>query len=238
MNESNRFFRSSSLLALCFMCTVSDGHAGAVQFSDGIAGPGLYNIGVTSFAERRFKTILKQQYDFSCGSAALASLLSFHYEDTVGELEVFADMWEHGDQQKIQKQGFSLLDMKRYLERRGYKADGYKFGLERLVQTKVPAITIINNKGYLHFVIIKGANSATVLLGDPAVGLKRVDLQTFREVWENRILFLIRDKKNIAGNYFNNEKEWFLSPKAPLGMAVDNGSLASFNLMQPGRFDF
>ncbi len=238
MNESRVFFRSSLLLALCLMSTVSDGYAGAVQFSDGMAGPGFYNIKITSYAERRFKTILKQRYDFSCGSAALASLLSFHYEDTVGELEVFGDMWEHGDQQKIQKQGFSLLDMKQYLERRGYRADGYKIGLEELAQAKVPAITIVNNNGYLHFVIIKGADRSSVLLGDPAAGLKRVDLQTFRELWENRILFVIRNKKNLAEKYFNNEEEWRLSPKAPLGVAVDNGSLASFNLLQPGRFDF
>lgn len=238
MSESTGLFRSSLLLVLCVMSTASEVRAGSVQFFDGVAGPGFYNIGITSYAERRFKTILKQQYDFSCGSAALASLLSFHYEDTVGELEVFGDMWEHGDQQRIQKQGFSLLDMKQYLERRGYKADGYKIGLEQLAQAKVPAITIINNKGYLHFVIIKGTNDSAVLLGDPAMGLKRVDLQTFRELWDNRILFVIRNKKNIAGKYFNSGEEWALSPKAPLGMAVDNGSLASFNLLQPGKYDF
>lgn len=165
-------------------------------------------------------------------------MLSFHYEDTVGELEVFGDMWEHGDQQKIQKQGFSLLDMKQYLERRGYKADGFKIALSQLEKAKVPAITIINNNGYLHFVIIKGVNDSAVLLGDPALGLKRVDLQKFTELWENRVLFVIRNKKNIAGKYFNNDDEWSLSPKAPLGIAVDNGSLASFNLLQPGRYDF
>jgi len=238
MNENNGLFRSNFLLALCLMSAVPDIRAGTVQFSDGVAGPGLYNVGITSYAERRFKTILKQQYDFSCGSAALASLLSFHYEDEVGELEVFGDMWEHGDQERIRKQGFSLLDMKQYLERRGYKADGYKIDLEELVQADIPAITIINNKGYLHFVIIKGASDSTVLLGDPAAGLKRVDIRTFRELWENRILFVVRNKKNIAGKYFNNDEEWLLSPKAPLGMAVDSGSLASFNLLQPGRYDF
>jgi predicted double-glycine peptidase len=238
MNENARFFRSSLLFVLCLTSMVPDVSAGTVQFSDGVAGPGFYNIGITSFAERRFKTILKQKYDFSCGSAALASLLSFHYEDTVGELEVFGDMWEHGDQQKIQKQGFSLLDMKQYLERRGYRADGFKIGLSQLVRAQVPAITIINNRGYLHFVIIKGVNDFSVLLGDPATGLKRMDLETFMAVWERRILFVIRNKANIAGKYFNNDKEWLLSPKAPLGTAVDNASLASFNLLQPGRYDF
>lgn len=238
MNGSSGFVSSCLLVVLCLVSTVSGVRAGTVQLSDGAAGSGYYSIGVTSFAERRFKTILKQQYDFSCGSAALATLLAFHYEDTVGELEVFGDMWDHGDQERIQKQGFSLLDMKLYLERRGYKADGFKIGLEELAAKKVPAITIINNKGYLHFVVIKGLEESSVLLGDPALGLKRVDLQEFEAAWNNRILFVIRSKKNIASRYFNSVDEWSLTPKAPLGMGVDNGSLATFNLMRPGRYDF
>src|SRR5688572_13992262 len=106
MNGSTGFLSSCLLVALCLVSTVSGVRAGTVEFLDGPAGQGYYSIGVMSFAERRFKTILKQQYDFSCGSAALASLLAFHYEDTVGELEVFGDMWDHGDQERIKTQGF------------------------------------------------------------------------------------------------------------------------------------
>jgi predicted double-glycine peptidase len=225
-------------IGILMASTAWDSRAGSVALTDGSAGPGLLNIPITSFVERRFKTVLRQQYDFSCGSAALASLLSFHYRDDVGELEVFADMWEHGEREKIQKQGFSMLDMKNYLARRGYKADGFKIGLEQLAAARVPALTIINNKGYLHFIIIKGLSQSSALIGDPALGVKTIDLETFRELWENRILFVIRDKQDIAATHFNDEGEWLLSPKAPLGTAVDNGSLADFNLLQPGRWDF
>lgn len=77
-----------------------------------------------------------------------------------------------------------------------------------------------------------------MLLGDPALGLKRVGLQEFEAAWNNRILFVIRNKKNIANRHFNNVDEWSLTPKAPLATGVDNGSLATFNLMRPGRYDF
>ncbi|RYF14189.1 MAG: peptidase C39, partial [Oxalobacteraceae bacterium] len=36
---------------------------------------------VTSLIGRRFETVVRQQYDFSCGSAALATLLRYHYDD-------------------------------------------------------------------------------------------------------------------------------------------------------------
>jgi predicted double-glycine peptidase len=211
-------------------------HAGSLNFN-GVAGAGNYDVGVTTFAERRFKTIYKQQYDFSCGSAALASLLTYHYDDTVDEQSVFTDMYQNGDQQKIQKQGFSLLDIKLYLERRGYRSDGFKINLDQLINANVPALTIINNNGYLHFIIIKGVNSEEVLVGDPALGVKVVPRDEFEAMWDHRILFLIHGKKDIAAKHFQDQQEWALRVKAPLGSAVDRASLGLFNMLQRGRWD-
>lgn len=211
-------------------------NAGSLNFN-GIAGGGNYNVSVTSFAERRFKTVYKQQFDFSCGSAALASLLTYHYEDEVDEKTVFIDMYQNGNQQKIQQQGFSLLDMKLYLERHGYRSDGFKINLDQLIAAGVPAITIINNKGYLHFVIIKGLDNREVLVGDPAMGVKVIQRNKFEEMWGNRILFLIHDKQDIAGSHFSNQDEWALRIKAPLGLAIDRSSLGAFNILRKGPWD-
>ncbi|WP_258075961.1 C39 family peptidase [Methylobacter tundripaludum] len=212
-------------------------NAGDINFN-GVAGAGNYDVPVTSFLERRFKTVYKQQYDFSCGSATLASLLTYHYDDAVDEQSVFVDMYQNGDRQKIQKQGFSLLDIKLYLERRGYRSDGFKIKLDQLVTANVPAITIINNNGYLHFVIIKGVSDQEVLVGDPAVGVKAIPRDEFEEMWGNRILFLIHDKQDVAAKHFQDQQEWALRVKAPLGSAADRASLGAFNMLQPGRWDF
>lgn len=228
-----RFFAKCVLFMLPTFCSNAD----SLNFN-GIAGAGNYNVPVTSFLERRFKTVYKQQYDFSCGSATLASLLTYHYDDVVNEQSVFADMYQNGDQQKIQQQGFSLLDIKLYLERRGYRSDGFKIKLDQLITANVPAITIINNNGYLHFVIIKGLNDLEVLVGDPAVGIKIIPRDEFEAMWDNRILFLIHDKQDVAARHFQDQKEWVLQVKAPLGSAVDRASLGQFNMLQPGRWDF
>ncbi|TAK61268.1 C39 family peptidase [Methylobacter sp.] len=228
-----RFFVKCILLMLFTFCS----DAGSINFN-GIAGAGNYNVPTTSFLERRFKTVYKQQYDFSCGSATLASLLTYHYDDTVDEQSVFTDMYQNGDQQKIQKQGFSLLDIKLYLERRGYRSDGFKIKLDQLITANVPAITIINNNGYMHFIIIKGLNDQEVLVGDPAVGVKVMPRDEFEAMWENRLLFLIHDKQDVASRHFQDQQEWELRVKAPLGSAVDRASLGQFNMLQPGRWDF
>jgi len=228
-----RFFVKCVLLMLPTLCS----NAGDINFN-GVAGAGNYDVPVTSFLERRFKTVYKQQYDFSCGSATLASLLTYHYDDMVDEQSVFVDMYQNGDRQKIQKQGFSLLDIKLYLERRGYRSDGFKIKLDQLVTANVPAITIVNNNGYMHFVIIKGVSDQEVLVGDPAVGIKVIPRDEFEEMWGNRILFLIHDKQDVAAKHFQDQQEWALRVKAPLGSAADRASLGAFNMLQPGRWDF
>jgi len=203
-----------------------------------LPGGSSFSIKVSSITEQRFKTIYKQKYDFSCGSAALASLLSFHYDDVIDELGVFQNMFNHGSQEKIQLHGFSLLDMKRYLSRRGYRSDGFRISLEQLAAAKIPAITIINNKGYRHFVIIKGSNEKEVLVGDPMLGLQTIDKEKFEKMWEKQIIFVIQDKKDIASSYYQDNTEWNLRVKAQLGLAVDHSSLGLFNLLQPSGIDF
>ncbi|CAG0977801.1 partial Lactococcin-G-processing and transport ATP-binding protein LagD, partial [Anaerolineae bacterium] len=182
-------------------------------------------------------TVIKQQYDFSCGSAALATLLAYHYEDKVSEQDVFKDMFDKGNQEKIRREGFSLLDIKNYLIARGYRADGFRTSLDKLGSIGVPAIVLINHNGYRHFVVVKGMSEREVLLGDPAAGLKRMARADFEPMW-NGILFLIRNKKDVAQSTFNRSGEWSTHGKAPLGMAMANSDLARVTFLLPGRNDF
>ena len=119
--------------------------------------------------QRAFRRTWHQQFDFSCGSAALATLLTFHYDAPIDETSVFKAMFAVGDQPQIRAKGFSLLDMKKFLESRGYKADGVRSSLDTLISVGVPAIALISDHGYRHFVVVKGADHDRVLLGDPAL---------------------------------------------------------------------
>src|SRR6476620_10850456 len=74
-----------------------------------IAGGARFNIPVHSLKELKFISTTRQQYDFSCGSAALATLLTHHYGYPVSEQQAFAEMFLGGDQRRIRQEGFSLL---------------------------------------------------------------------------------------------------------------------------------
>ncbi|MDA8165697.1 MAG: C39 family peptidase [Desulfobacteraceae bacterium] len=202
-----------------------------------IDGGGTFNVPVVSFTEARFRYVVKQQYDFSCGSAALASLLTYHYARPTKEQEVFKVMWEHGDQQKIQKEGFSLLDMKNYLASIGYDAGGFRISLDKLRELRVPAIALVNLKGYLHFVVLSGVSDRHVLVSDPAVGLRELPRAAFEQM-HNGIFFLIRNRADIALRSFNEEKRWRSITRSPNSEAVSRSSLAAFTLSLPARGDF
>jgi len=145
-------------------------HAGTVDLPYQISGS--YAVPVKSMKEVKFAATVRQQYDFSCGSAALSTLLTHHYNFAVTEEKVFEQMFLNGDQSKIRLEGFSLLDMKRYLESLGFEADGFEEPLGKLVTASLPAIVLINQSGYNHFVVVKGVRDGRVLIGDPAGGAR------------------------------------------------------------------
>lgn len=206
---------------------VRSAFAGTISLPGKMGGP--IDIKVISLKEARFQTVIKQQFDFSCGSAALASLLSFHYEDPVTELDVFNEMYEAGDQQRIQAYGFSLLDMKKYLERRGYRADGFRIDLNRLEAAGVPALVLINTNGYRHFVLVKGLLGSEVVVGDPALGVRVIDRDIFEAMW-NGVAFVIRSDVPVGRTHFNLAQDWGVRKRAPFGNALSKQGLAAFTV--------
>ncbi|WP_019558617.1 C39 family peptidase [Thioalkalivibrio sp. ALE12] len=195
---------------------------------------GSLNVPVESMKALRFRSVVPQQYDFSCGSAALATLLSYHYDRPTVETTTFDGMFRRGDQDLIRAQGFSLLDMKNYLgAEAGLAADGFRISLDDLEGLGVPAIAMIETRGYRHFVVIKGLREGEVLVGDPALGLKSYRRPEFEAVWVNDILFIIREEVERARANFNAPQTWAAITRAPVEDGVVRRDLASFTLNLP-----
>lgn len=210
---------------------------GATLAAEVAVGAGAsYQLPVTSMKAARFRTTVRQQYDFSCGSAALATLLTYHYGHPLSEQQAFTGMFTKGDQAKIRREGFSLLDMKRYLAELGFIADGYELPLEKLAEAGYPAIVVINENGYHHFVVVKGLERDRVLLGDPAGGTRAVSRATFEANWIGRLLFVIHGWHGAI--QFNQQADWRVAPRAVLGDAISRAGLADITLFKNGSGDF
>ena len=210
----------------------SEALGGELTVTNGVEGKA--RVGVTTWRDMPFKTIVRQQYDYSCGSAAVATLLTYHFNRPTTEQEAFTAMYEIGDKEKINREGFSLYEMKLYLESIGYRADGFRVSLDRLQRIGVPVIVLITWKDYKHFVVIKGVRADHVLVGDSVRGLKVVPRDEFMEQWTDGIVFAIHNADFIAKLHFNDEDEWKGRPEAPLATAVDRSGLSTFNTLLPG----
>jgi uncharacterized protein len=115
----------------------------------GRAGPASVNLGagvrvdipLQSFKALRDSGLVRQTYDYSCGAAALATLLTYGLDDAVTEREilllVLASLVQ-GDQALRKKQGLSLLDLQRVAQAHGQNAQGFRLAPAYLPQLKHP----------------------------------------------------------------------------------------------------
>jgi uncharacterized protein len=194
-----------------------------------------YVLHIATLKELKYRNTIHQKYDFSCGSAAVATLLTYQYDYPVNEQVVFEQMYAHGDRQKINKEGFSLLDIKLYLASIGFDADGFHASLDQLQKANLPAIVLIEDRGYHHFVVVKGVRYGRVLVGDPARGTRAIPLDHFNQLWKNGLLFVIHNRREFA--HFNSDSDWRTAPIAPLGIGIDRRGLDTITMSKYGPGD-
>ncbi|ELR66987.1 bacteriocin resistance protein, putative [Photobacterium marinum] len=198
---------------------------------------GAYNVDVKSYQEQLFGDVFRQQYDFSCGSAAVASLVTYHYGVETSEDSVFKFMFENGNRDKIEREGFSLLDMKNYLTSQGFDANGYNIPLEKFKQIRIPGITIVNFDGYMHFVVIKGMNSKQVIIGDPSRGTVVMTIDDFKKYYKGAVLLVKNHAKKGRDSFITAENYNIYTP-SPISDAVARDSLSTFSITLPGANDY
>lgn len=194
--------RTIGIMTLVGMLTIST-TAQAVQMANVIPGMGSVDVKVKSVREIRYTNMIPQTYDFSCGAAAMATLLKYAFDQNVTEFSVLKGLIKTGDEKKIKQYGFSLLDLKKYAQAQGYQSTGFKIPISQLMQLKVPAIALIDVKGFKHFVVVKKVIDGKVYIADPALGNRTVALEDFSQQWNNIVLVVVGkdyDKNSILAN--------------------------------------
>ncbi|MDR7017008.1 C39 family peptidase [Acinetobacter sp. 3657] len=142
--------------------------------------------------EDQFRGIVRQAYDYSCGSAALTTLLNGYGGLSLTEQQTMSGLLQYGEYQRIiERRSFSLLDMKRFVTAIGLNSNGYRGKFSDLVELKQPAIVPITYAGFKHFVVYKAYKDGRVYVADPALGNISFDEVRFQEVWDNNTLFLV-----------------------------------------------
>jgi predicted double-glycine peptidase len=148
--------------------------------------------GIQSLKEIREMAVVMQRWETSCAAAALATVLTYGFNDPVSERHIVAKMLQKTEPTKVKARGgFSLLDMKRFVDERGYVGEAYQYlSLDDLKLFHAPIVPI-NVHGFNHYVVLNAINDREVLLADPAFGNRRMSLTRFKEVWLNGLVFVV-----------------------------------------------
>jgi predicted double-glycine peptidase len=167
---------------------------GQFEMPQTMLGGGAYSQDVTlePFSELKYRHIVRQAYDYSCGSAALVTILNYHLGIPVTEQQAMEGMLEKGEKEKIiERRGFSLLDMKRYVASLGVSGAGYRAEAKDLLELKEPAIVPIDYAGAKHFVVLRGIRDGVVYIADPSAGNIVFSLEEFAGLWDKNTLFIV-----------------------------------------------
>jgi predicted double-glycine peptidase len=182
-----------SIFGLCLLALAGAprAQAGDVRFAGVLPDGAVYTARVTSMREGRFRHMVRQHTDYSCGAAALATILRYAYHLDVDEDTVIEGMLGVSDPALVRQRGFSLLDIKHYVELLGMRGRGYRVTEERLRTLRVPALVLMNVNGFRHFVVLKQVRHDEAELADPMLGNRRMKLGDFLRSWPSHAVFVV-----------------------------------------------
>lgn len=143
--------------------------------------------------ELRDQHVIKQETDYSCGAAALATLLKFYFHDEISEKEIL-DLLQQNLSPEEKKdraaKGFSLLELKQIAQSKGYEAAGFRIALWQLAELVAPVIVFVEPFGYKHFAVYRGFDRGRVYLADPSRGNLRMSIGHFLDEWSGIVFVL------------------------------------------------
>lgn len=143
-------------------------------------------IPLKSFKDLRDQSLVKQAHDYSCGAAALATLLTYVLRDPVTEADILLHVRTglSKEEETLRKtDGILLSDLRRVARERGHRADGFRLAPEFLLKLPGPVIVFIKPPGNEHYTVFKGIRDDRVYLADPSFGNIRMSIDKFLSMW-------------------------------------------------------
>ncbi|WP_197169260.1 C39 family peptidase [Novipirellula galeiformis] len=182
-----------ALASLCLSASMAEAQQVSIAGRSVVRDPKfIFQKPVDSWKERKTRHVVMQQRDYSCGAAALATLVRYYWGHNVTEemvLNVVEKMLTQEELQDRAKEGLTVADVEAAAVKMGYKTMVGKVTLAKLSESKVPVIIVINLGGTNHFVVVRDIIGGCVFLADPLRGNIRISTAGLQQSWvENAIL--------------------------------------------------
>ncbi len=144
-----------------------------------------------SFQELEQEFLLRQQYDDSCGYAAVATLLSCWYGRDVTEGQLLEETVDSGEELS---RTVSFADMAALMDSRGVTSRGYRLDIEVLPEVcrQWGPVICWDDAGTGHFYLLVGVtfsrDEPVYIIADPNDGISFLSESSFSSRWSGRAL--------------------------------------------------
>ncbi|QCI28968.1 C39 family peptidase [Caminibacter pacificus] len=153
-----------------------------------------------SWINYRDKNVEKQNFDYSCGSASLATILHYFYNKNIKEKDVLKYFFKNKKNDEV-----SFLDLSNAAKYFGFKAEGIEIkNINLLKKLKIPVIIYLNLGGFYHFSVLKKVKNYKVYLADPTFGNTVLPFKYFEKIFflkKGYMLLILPKNKNIDINW-------------------------------------
>ncbi len=169
-----------------------------------------------TFLSLKQEQIVMQKFDYSCGSASLATLMNYFKKgilekDILNSIKKSVSKKEY---QQILDEGLSLKNLRDAAEGMGFKATGLAIKPNDLYQANIPILVFLKKKMLNHFTVFTAYHNGVIHIKDPVLGHQLLSEEEFEKMYQGKALFV----------NFNNQ----LPPK-------DDLKVRSFNLKTISR---
>lgn len=148
------------------------------------------------------RNIVMQQRDYSCGAAALATMMRYYWRQDVEEIDVLKVIEAMLTKEELKdrvENGLSIADLRRAAVKLGYQSAIGKMTIEKLTESKIPVIVALKQKDFNHFVVVRAFQGSYVYLADPIRGNVRMLVADFSDQWiENTLLVVVKPGKTTS----------------------------------------
>lgn len=149
---------------------------------------------VYSWKERKEFNVVMQKRDYSCGAAALATVLVYFWGEDVTEEQILKELLGvltiNELRDRVQN-GMTMTDLRRVAVRMGYEAAIGSMQFEKLPESKIPLIVGISVNEFDHFVVYRGFDGYYVYLADPIRGNIRIKANDFLQQWQRNLVLAV-----------------------------------------------
>ena len=184
--------------------------------------------GFRDWRSLRDAAVVRQAQDYSCGAAALATLLTRYYGRPLLEGDVLDLLRSPSANLPLppdwESSGMSFATLAALASHFGLRGQGLSLSADELMRLRIPAIAQLQREGWSHFSVISGIDPrGAVQLADPSWGNRRLGMADFLDLWldprsgRGRLLLLLpKPEAVVPGQSFSIDRpQPLLQPFTP-----------------------